>query len=87
MWTRWIDIFRYVIWLRLVSGGVIEVMEEVEDGWTFVNHIQVAALLIPFALFRPFGFLDDFGVPTARPGDSPTRRFGFVQDIQRAFYR
>lgn len=87
MWTRFIDIFRYAIWLKVVEGAVLEVVEEVEDGWQVVRHIQIASLLIIFELFRLFGFIDDFGVPTAQPGDSPMRQFGFIQDIQRAFYR
>ena len=33
-----------------------------------------------------FGFLDDFALPTARPGNSATRRYGFFENIQRAFY-
>jgi hypothetical protein len=39
-----------------------------------------------FESFRIFGILDDFAMPTARPGDSASRREGFVHDIQRAFY-
>jgi hypothetical protein len=39
-----------------------------------------------FDSFRIFGFLDDFGMPTARPGDTARRRWGFIDDIQRAFY-
>lgn len=86
MWTRWITVFRYAIWLRLVNGAVAEVVDMMdEDGWVLVA--QVASVWIAFDNFRPFGFVDDFGVRTARPGDSPTRRFGFVQDIQRAYYR
>ncbi len=42
----------------------------------------------PFWLwqFCIFGFLDDFAMPTARPGSSATRRHGYESDIQCAFY-
>lgn len=86
MWTQWITVFRYAIWLRLVNGAVAEISEVVENGWILVGS-QIATIWIAFESFRPFGFVDDFGVATARPGDSPTRRFGFIQDIQRAYYR
>ena len=39
-----------------------------------------------FDTFRIFGFIDDFGMPTLRPGDAPTRRLGFRHDIQMAYY-
>ncbi len=39
-----------------------------------------------FDTFRPYGFIDDFSVPTACPGDSPNRRQEFAQNIQRAIY-
>jgi hypothetical protein len=39
-----------------------------------------------FISFRIFGFLDDFGLPTARPENLVTRRPNLESDIQRAFY-
>lgn len=87
MWTPWITVFRYAIWLKLVDGAILEVTRDVGDGWIHVYHVQTAAIWIAFELFRVFGFVDDYGVATARPGDSPTRQFGFIDDIQRAFYR
>ena len=39
-----------------------------------------------FSTFRPFGFLDDFAVPMARPGSWAQRIHDFQHDIQRAFY-
>ena len=36
--------------------------------------------------FRIFGFLDDFAMPTCRPGSWVSRHQRFVHDIQRAFY-
>ncbi len=35
----------------------------VDRAWIF-HHFN-------FDTFRPFGFIDDFSIPTARPGDSP----------------
>lgn len=87
MWTPWINIFRYAIWLKLVDGAVLEVARETADGWANVHHVNVVSVWIAFELFRVFGFVDDYGVATARPGDSPARQFGFIDDIQRAFYR
>ena len=36
------------------------------------------------ASFRPFGFIDCFGIKTCRPGIS--RDISFIHDLQRAFY-
>ena len=39
-----------------------------------------------FETFQVFGFLDDFGMPTACPGVTARRRHGFADDIRRAFF-
>ena len=39
-----------------------------------------------YETFRPFGFLDDFAIPTANVGNSPSRHNMYQHDIQRAFY-
>ncbi len=66
-----------------MSRGAIEEFE-FEDGnvidRTWINHF------FEFGSFCVFGFLDDFTMPTARPGSLPTRRHGFANNIQRAFY-
>jgi hypothetical protein len=41
---------------------------------------------LSMTFFCVFGFLDDFALLTAHPGNSATRRTGFYKDIQRAFY-
>ena len=66
-----------------LSEGAIEEVDyengEVIDTRLVVHHFDLES-------FRPFGFLDDFGIPTARPGSSPRRTHHFEHDIQRAFY-
>ncbi len=42
--------------------------------------------IIDFASFSIFDFLDDFGMPTARPGNLVTRRHDLENGIQREFY-
>ena len=72
-----------LIYDALSSDAIEEV--EFEDGkvvdrrW-ILHHFD-------FSSFRIFGFLDDFAMPTARPGSSATRRHDYESDIQRAFYR
>jgi hypothetical protein len=39
---------------------------------------------LPFESFRIFGFIDDYGVATCRPGHE--NQEGFMHDIQRAYY-
>ena len=39
-----------------------------------------------FDSFRIFGFLDDFVMPTSRPGNSATRQHNLQSDVQRVFY-
>jgi hypothetical protein len=66
-----------------LSSDAIEEVEfedgEVVDRRWILHHFD-------FSSFRIFGFLDDFAMPTARPGSSATRRHDYESDIQRAFY-
>jgi hypothetical protein len=66
-----------------LSSDAIEEVEfedgEVVDRRWILHHFD-------FSSFRIFGFLDDFAMPTARPGSSATRRHNYESDIQRAFY-
>ena len=83
---QWIP--RYVHQCRwLIHNAVCEGALEVSH---FINGEEVTQELIlhhfDFNSFRPFGFLDDFALPTARPGNSAARREDFQHDIQRAFY-
>ena len=73
---------RRLIYDALSSDAIEEVEylngELVDRRW-ILHHFQ-------FDSFCIFGFLDDFAMPTARPGSSATRRYDFDSDIQRAFY-
>ena len=66
-----------------LSSDVVEEVEfddgQVVDRRWILHHFD-------FRSFRIFGFLDDFAMPTSRPGNSATRRYDFESDIQRAFY-
>ena len=66
-----------------LSDGALEVLRlengEVVDRQWILHHFQ-------FDSFRPFGFLDDFGIQTARPGSWARRLHQFEHDIQRSFY-
>jgi hypothetical protein len=58
---------------------VVEFLEgQVTDSRWIVHHFN-------FDIFFIFGFLDDFAMPTARPGSSASRRNDYESDIQRAF--
>ena len=65
------------------SSDAIEEVEfmdgEVVDRWWILHHFD-------FDSFCIFGFLDDFAMPTARPGSSATRQYDFDSDIQWVFY-
>ena len=79
---RYIDQCRELIYNALSAGVIAEthyVDGEVVDETWILHHFD-------FASFRIFGFLDDFAMPTARPGNRASRLFNFVHDIQRAFY-
>jgi hypothetical protein len=66
-----------------LSSDAIEEFEylngELIDRRWILHHLH-------YDSFRIFGFLDDFAMPTTRPGNSVTRRYDFESDIQRAFY-
>lgn len=77
-----VDRCRQLIHSALANGAIEEV--EYEDGEVIdrqriLHHFE-------FSSFRPFGFLDDFAMPTARPGNSAQRANNYQLDIQRAFY-
>jgi hypothetical protein len=71
------DYFRHSIWEK-ING-------ELENNNIPGRHNN-AILNIPFDSFRIFGFLDDTGFRTCAPGRSTRRRYGFHDDVQRAFY-
>ena len=68
---------------RSLSDAVIE--ELTLDNGVVVNT-QYIRHTFDFESFRIFGFIDDFAMPTARPGGWATRVYDFLVDIQRAFY-
>jgi len=77
-----VDLCRQLLYDSL-SDGVIEELvfnngEVVDRSW-ILHHFE-------FESFRIFGFLDDFAIQTARPGNSSSRGQQIVPDIQRAFY-
>jgi hypothetical protein len=78
---RDLDMCRQLIDDDLMSGAIEEVAfkdgQEVNREWILHRF--------DFETFRIFGFLDDFGMPTARPGDTARRRRSFSNDIQCAF--
>jgi hypothetical protein len=73
---------RRLIYDALSSDAIEEVEylngKLVDRRW-ILHHFQ-------FNSFHIFGFLDDYAMPTARPGNSVTRRYDFKSDIQWAFY-
>ena len=73
---------RKLIHSALSDGAIHETTvangETVNERW-IRHHFDLET-------FRIFGFIDDFALRTARPGDSSTRAYGFMQDIQRSFY-
>ena len=85
--SQWIpsylDKCRRLIYDKLHSGAIEETIYD-EDG--AVLDTQYIIHQFDYATFRPFGFLDDSGVPAANVGGEPTRRFNFIDDIQRVFY-
>ena len=73
---------RRLIYDDVMRGAIQEVTTE--NGQE-VNR-EYIRLQYDSDTFRIFAFLDDFGMPTARPGDSVRRRRGFIDNIQRAFF-
>jgi hypothetical protein len=73
---------RRLIYDTFLSDAIEEVKfmgAEVLDRRWILHHFN-------FDSFCIFGFLDDFAMPTARPGSSASRVHGFESDIQHAFY-
>lgn len=79
---RYLNTCRSLIHNALGDGAIFE--EQYVDGE--VVSQQLIQHHFDFDTFRPFGFLDDFAQPTARPGIAPTRLHNHAHDIQRAFY-
>ena len=69
---RDLDLCQQLIYDDLMSGAIEEVTfedgQEVDREWILHRF--------DFETFRIFGFLDDFGMPTARPGDTARRTAG-----------
>ena len=80
MYVEHVDTFRHAIWSALMDGIEIELDDE-------SGNVRTRVLDIVFALFRIFGFIDDTGIPTCRPGVEPTMVQQWMHDIQRAYYR
>ena len=71
-----------MIYDALLSDAIEEVefhKGQVVDRQWILHHFD-------FRSFRIFGFLDDFAMPTARPGDSVSTANDYEHNIQRAFY-
>jgi len=66
-----------------LSSDAIEEVEfyegQVVDRRWILHHFY-------FRSFRIFGFIDDFAMPTACPGDSVSRANDLEHNVQRAFY-
>jgi hypothetical protein len=76
------DTYWWLIYDALSSDAIkeVEFMDgQVVDRRWILHHFD-------FDSFCIFGFLDDFAMPTVRPGSSATRRHDYESDIQRAFY-
>jgi hypothetical protein len=78
-----LDLCRELIFNSVTTGAIKEI--QFEDGQVVVDQ-QWILHHFEYDSFRVFGFLDDFALPTARPGNSATWREGYYEDIQRAFY-
>ncbi len=84
--NQWIPHMLHTCWRLIYDALSSDAIEEVDfmDGQVLdrrwiLHHFD-------FDSFCIFGFLDDFSMPTARPGSSATRRHDYESDIQRAFY-
>lgn len=78
-----VDHFRSLIHNAL-QDGAIQVTRHDADG--DVAEQELILLDFPFETFRIFGFMDDTGIPTARPDDEARRRGEVLVDTQRSFY-
>jgi len=79
---NWLDTCRQLIYDALSSDAIEEVEfheGQVVDRMWILHHFD-------FSSIRIFGFLDDFAMPTARPGDSVSRANDLEHDVQREFY-
>ena len=77
-----LDVCRELIFNSVTTGAIEEIQFEegqVVDRQWILHHFE-------YDSFRVFGFLDDFALPTARPGNLANQREGFHENIQRAFY-
>ncbi len=77
-----LDVCWELIFNSVAAGAFKEVQfkdgQVVDRQWIF-HHLE-------YDFFCVFGFLDNFALPTACRGNSATRREGFHENIQRAFY-
>ena len=77
-----VELCRHLVHQSLSRGALHETVYV--DGQladeAFIRHV------FTFESWRIFGFLDDFALPTARPGVNASRRENFTHNIQRAFY-
>ena len=79
---NWLHMCRQLICDALSSDAIKEVEfheGRVVDRRWILHHFD-------FRSFRIFGFLDDFAMPTACPGDLVSRANNLEYDMQRAFY-
>jgi hypothetical protein len=82
----------YTTFFNKITGNSMEMwMSQVDEFRRAVHDKFVAGdpTMIarwPFAGWRVFGFIDDKGIKTTRPGVHVRREQGITADIQRAFY-
>jgi hypothetical protein len=77
-----LNVCQELIFNSLTTGAIEEIHFEdgqVVDRQWILHHFE-------YDSFRVFGFLDNFSLPTAHPGDSATQREGFHESTQWAFY-
>ena len=79
-----IDTFRQAIYNRISSQPDGNELRVPEVAAAQENGVDLIFNLGDPASFRPFGFVDCFGIKTCRPGIS--RDISFIHDLQRAFY-
>jgi hypothetical protein len=78
-WSGYIDSFR-----TLIANKVAEVPVSIQRVVNGVQTTLTYRVNCDVETFRVFGFIDDTGVPTCIPGGSG---LGFINTLQRAFYR